>query len=195
MAPVDEHNVVLSSRSPYPTTTANKTVNSICNHDFVNNNHITARHQSLDAMRGRASSEFPLKMMNEGHVTQPRATSLGPTTANPLAAGHRRKPSYEHGIYECNYESIDGYSSKSDHCPTNAILQLENAVKCLDQVLEKDIKRMKYESRNDDYNPKKVQYDSITVMPTNPYRELPPTPTRELPPTPLPRTRSFRDGK
>ena len=183
MAPVDEHDVLLRG------TTYNTANNrSICSHDLLNNNHITAK-ESI--MRGRAASELPAKnTMLTPTASQPRANSAGP------ACSGQRKPSYDQaGIYECNYESIDGYSSgKSDDCPTSAILQLENAVKCLDQVLEKDIKRMKYENsnRNDDYNPKKVQYDSITVMPLNPGRELPPTPTRELPPTPLPRTRSFR---
>ena len=184
MAPVDEHDVLLRGTTTY--NTANN--RSICSHDLLNNNHITAK-ESI--MRGRAASELPAKNnMLTPTASQPRANSAGP------ACNGRRKPCYDQaGIYECNYESIDGYSSgKSDDCPTSAILQLENAVKCLDQVLEKDIKRMKYESsnKNDDYNPKKVQYDSITVMPLNPGRELPPTPTRELPPTPLPRTRSFR---
>ena len=66
-------------------------------------------------------------------------------------------------------------------------MKLEQAVRSIDQVLAKDISKLKHkqqQQRKDTTGA--VQYDSITVLPT--------VALAELPPPPLPRTRSFRDG-
>ena len=92
----------------------------------------------------------------------------------------------DNGIYECNYESIGGGSSETKQS-NQAIMKLEQAVRSIDQVLAKDISKLKHkqqQQRKD--NNGAVQYDSITVLPT--------VALAELPPPPLPRTRSFRDG-
>jgi len=165
MAPVDENNVI-SSYTKNPATAKTRIS------DLVNNNAVNQHCQ------------YTANKMANVHV-QNRSSSLGPYFP-------RHGLCTDNGIYECNYESIDGYSSSKSDESNSAILQLENAVKSLDKVLEKDTKRFKYEN---DFN-HKVQYDSITVLPTTSLRELPITPShssRELPPTPLPRTKSFRD--
>ena len=129
--------------------------------------------------RPRASSETPMKMAPVPLIN--RASSIGPTV------GLQKKHSFrDNGIYECNYESIDAYSSggstQSNSDSSQAILKLENAVKSIDNVLAKEsVFDVKSEKCN------KVQYDSITVLPTRAVTEMPP------PPPPLPRTRSFKD--
>ena len=188
MAPVEE-NGVLSPLVRKPFTASR----SISRTDISHTN--TAN--QLDSST-RAASEFSPRMSTI--QVQSRASSLGPI--------FQRKHSFtDNGIYECNYESIDGYSSSKSDDSSCAILQLENAVKSLDKVLEKDSKAFKYENKNDFHH--KVQYDSITVLPTTLHWDLPSSPThqhrdlpslpnhqhRDLPPPPLPRTRSFRDKK
>ena len=166
MAPVDENNVI-SSYTKNSATTAKTRISDLVNNNVVNQH-----------------CQYTANKMANVHV-QNRSSSLGPYFP-------RHGLCTDNGIYECNYESIDGYSSSKSDGSNSAILQLENAVKSLDKVLEKDTKRFKYEN---DFN-HKVQYDSITVLPTTSLRELPITPShssRELPPTPLPRTKSFRD--
>ena len=94
----------------------------------------------------------------------------------------------DNGIYECNYESISGGGSSETNQSNQAIMKLEQAVRSIDQVLAKDISKLKHNNQRKEggSNGASVQYDSITVLPT--------VALAELPPPPLPRTRSFRDG-
>ena len=94
----------------------------------------------------------------------------------------------DNGIYECNYESITGGGSSETNQSNQAIMKLEQAVRSIDQVLAKDISKLKHNNQRKEggSNGASVQYDSITVLPT--------VALAELPPPPLPRTRSFRDG-
>ena len=144
----------------------------------------------------RAASERPMQIFNQvlpsvqGGQMPVRAVSTGP----PVIHNQLRQNNSEQwqpssfrdnsGIYECNYESIGGGSSDTNQS-NQAIMKLEQAVRSIDQVLAKDISKLKHNQQRKDSNGA-VQYDSITVLPT--------VALAELPPPPLPRTRSFRDG-
>ena len=145
----------------------------------------------------RATSERPVQIFNQVVGGLPgqlpaRAVSTGP----PLAHHQLRQNNSEqwqsinlreNGIYESNYESIG--SGGSDTRQSNqAIMKLEQAVRSIDQVLAKDISKLKHNQQQErkERSNGAVQYDSITVLPT--------VALAELPPPPLPRTRSFRDN-
>ena len=123
-----------------------------------------------------------------------RAVSTGPPVQLRQNNSEQWQPTSfrDNGIYECNYESIGGGSSDTKQS-NQAIMKLEQAVRSIDQVLAKDISKLKHNQHNQQQQRKEgsngngaVQYDSITVLPT--------VALAELPPPPLPRTRSFRDG-
>ena len=105
-----------------------------------------------------------------------RASSLGPILGIPKKLSFR-----DNGLYECNYESIDSWSSGSndnDAFSSSAIKRLESSVKSVDNIIGKS---KHYESLASDRS-NKIHYDSITVVPL-------------APPPPLPRTRSFRQPR
>ena len=105
-----------------------------------------------------------------------RASSLGPILGIPKKLSFR-----DNGLYECNYESIDSWSSGSnenDAFSNSAIKRLESSVKSVDSIIGKP---KHYESLASDRG-NKIHYDSITVVPL-------------APPPPLPRTRSFRQPR
>lgn len=105
-----------------------------------------------------------------------RASSLGPILSSPRKLGFR-----DNGLYECNYESIDSWSSGSnenDAVSSSAIKRLESSVKSVDSIIGKP---KHYESLASD-RANKIHYDSITVLPL-------------APPPPLPRTRSFKQPR
>lgn len=105
-----------------------------------------------------------------------RASSLGPILGIPRKLGFR-----DNGLYECNYESIDSWSSGSnenDAVSSSAIKRLESSVKSVDSIIGKP---KHYESLASDRT-NKIHYDSITVLPL-------------APPPPLPRTRSFKQPR
>jgi hypothetical protein len=130
--------------------------------------------------RPRAASERPPAPPAPGPGPGPRAASSGP-------------PARDQGAYECNYETLDSPHYTNNNQQSNqAILKLEQAVRSIDQVLAKDISKLRPEvwgtprsSRGSEVSA--VQYDSITVLPAR-------QPPVEPPPPPLPRTRSFRDA-
>ena len=166
----------------------------------------------------RAASERPMQTTGIFNLVLPsaigqmpaRAVSTGPPVIhnNQLNRQNNSENKWQptsssfrdNGIYECNYESISsggGTSSREDTNQSNqAIMKLEQAVRSIDQVLAKDISKLKHNNNNQPQqhqrkegngsNGASVQYDSITVLPT--------VVLAELPPPPLPRTRSFRDG-
>ena len=113
-------------------------------------------------------------------ITTIRSSSIGPAT------GAKNNFFRDNSIYECNYETIDSLSSDSGN-PKEAILSIEHAVKCIDEVLQKDNAKQRHKTKIARDN-SKVQYDSITVFPKPPVKSLP-----ESQPPPLPRTRSFKD--
>ena len=128
----------------------------------------------------RAASEVPvatISMAATSHSPQiNRASSIGPIMGLSNKRSFRDK-----GAYECNYESIDSWSSSSNEADSSsAIWKLESTVKSIDSLIEKPkhYDHSKVNNSSDKSN-SKIQYDSITVLP-------PP------PPPPLPRTRSFK---
>ena len=139
MAPVDENDVATflsqtnTGLNQYYTAekglnqsyTAEKVLNQSyaghkgLNHcDLLNNN-------SIEPCR-RAASEYR-SAMSSVHLIN-RASSLGPM--------YTRKNSLTECNYECNYETIDGYSSGKSEDSTCAIQKLEKAVKSLDKGSE-----------------------------------------------------------
>ena len=148
-----------------------RTANAMCLNSVTASNPNCSSNPSV---RPRASSETPVKMAPVPVIN--RASSIGPTV------GLQKKHSFrDAGIYECNYESIDAYSCESSDS-NQAILKLASAVKSIDRVLAKEPSAGVRSGKCS-----KVQYDSITVLPTRAVTETPP------PPPPLPRTRSFKD--
>ena len=126
----------------------------------------------------RAASEVPVATMAAtSHSPQiNRASSIGPILGLSNKRSFRDK-----GAYECNYESIDSWSSSSNEVDSSsAIWKLESTVKSIDSLIEKPkhFDSSKVNNSSEKSN-SKIQYDSITVLP-------PP------PPPPLPRTRSFK---
>ena len=116
--------------------------------------------------RPRAASERPQHGQVQGPGA-PRAASTGPA-----------RPSFrDQGLYESGYECVAG-GETGESC--QAIRKLEQAVRSIDQVLAKDISKLRPGKSGS------VQYDSITVLPI--------VVMAELPPPPLPRTRSFRES-
>ena len=106
-----------------------------------------------------------------------RASSLGPILGIPKKLHFR-----DNGLYECNYESIDSWSSGSnenDALSCSAIKRLESSVKSVDSLIGKP---RHYEPSPSDARSNKIHYDSITVLPLGP-------------PPPLPRTRSFKQPR
>ena len=148
----------------------------------------------------RAASERPMQgifnpVLNSVVGQMPaRAVSTGPPVIQQQARQnnseqwHQPTSFRDNGIYECNYESIGDGSSETKQS-NQAIMKLEQAVRSIDQVLAKDISKLKHNhqqlQRKEGGNGA-VQYDSITVLPT--------VALAELPPPPLPRTRSFREN-
>ena len=150
----------------------------------------------------RAASERP--MQTTTGIFNPVLPSMGQMPARAVSTGppviHNQlrqnnseqwQPTSsfrDNGIYECNYESISGGGSSETNQSNQAIMKLEQAVRSIDQVLAKDISKLKHNNQRKEggSNGASVQYDSITVLPT--------VALAELPPPPLPRTRSFRDG-
>ena len=102
-----------------------------------------------------------------------RASSLGPLLG--LTTRKHQRSLRDQCLYECNYESIDTWSSGSNDSASASILKLESSVKSVDSLIGKQ--KQSFDKRSDKSS--KIQYDSITVLP-------PP------PPPPLPRTRSFK---
>lgn len=100
-----------------------------------------------------------------------RASSLGPL----LGLTRKQRSFRDQCLYECNYESIDSWSSGSNDSASASILKLESSVKSVDSLIGK---QKSFDNVGSDKS-SRIQYDSITVLP-------PP------PPPPLPRTRSFK---
>ena len=118
--------------------------------------------------RPRAVSERPQHGQLQGPGA-PRAASTGPT-----------RPSFrDQSLYESGYECVPGNDTGDSN---QAIRKLEQAVRSIDQVLAKDISKLRPVKSEGG----SVQYDSITVLPI--------VVMAELPPPPLPRTRSFRES-
>ena len=103
-----------------------------------------------------------------------RATSIAPVPGQHMGHLGKKRSMRDQCLYECNYESIDSWSSGSND---SAILKLESSVKSVDSLIEKNQFRKSYNTNNCCDQSGKIQYDSITVLP---------------PPPPLPRTRSFK---
>ena len=122
----------------------------------------------------RAASEVPVAASMPPSPQINRASSIGPIV------GLSKKRSFrDNGLYECNYESIDSWSSSSnENDSSSAIWKLESSVKSVDSLIGKPKHYDKYGAIGCDKS-NKIQYDSITVLP-------PP------PPPPLPRARSFK---
>ena len=108
-----------------------------------------------------------------------RAGTLGPILAIPKKLSFRDKR-----LYECNYESIDSWSSGSNDNNDAYIKRLESSVKCVDSIIGKP---KLYDSRPsalwESERSNKIYYDSITVLPS------------VTPPPPLPRARSFKQPR
>ena len=127
--------------------------------------------------KARAASEVPVANVIMAPSPQiNRASSIGPILGLSNKRSFRDK-----GAYECNYESIDSWSSSSNEADSSssAIWKLESTVKSIDNLIEKPKHYDSKVNTNSDKSNSKIQYDSITVLP-------PP------PPPPLPRTRSFK---
>ena len=101
----------------------------------------------------RAVSESPVTMVPI--LTTIRSSSIGP------ASGAKNNFFRDNSIYECNYETIDSLSSDSGN-PTEAILSIEHAVKCIDEVLQKDNAKQRHKAKMARDN-SKVQYDSCLL--------------------------------
>lgn len=144
MAPIDENDVVTfmnqqQKQKQHATAdnvlnTTNRSLHNTANNNIINKfcisqsdllNNIIINNNHYNLLPRRATSEFPVTMtsagvMNTSNSQNHRAASLGPvypTCKNSFT-----------DEYECNYETIGGFSSEK-----SAILRLEKAVKSLDK--------------------------------------------------------------
>ena len=63
-----------------------------------------------------------------------RASSLGPLLGQLT---RKQRPFRDQCLYECNYESIDSWSSGSNDSASASILKLETSVKSVDSLIGK----------------------------------------------------------